>query len=371
MAKGQLKVGIVSAGMIANNGHIPAYRNLGDRVAVEAVCDIDLVAARETAERHGIRGWYGDVGKMLEAERPDLVSVCTPNATHRALVELALEAGCDVICEKPVALTYADARALYELAARKGRTLVACQTLRFNREYFAAKEYVESGMLGHITYGEVTRVRRRGMPRWGAFHKKAASGGGAFADIGVHFVDSALWILGSPKVLAVSGMRSSDIVRNERGVVYSLKESGAYAGVARQRTFDPADCDVEEFASGMIRLEGDLCLHFTIAWAANMPETNRMLILGDKMGIRMPEMELYGTLGRNQADSAPRLFELGAYDGRPFAGHCYLVQNVVGHILDGIPLVVRPEETLNVAAAIDLFYRSCEEGREIPFGSLR
>ena len=356
--------------MISNHGHIPAYQNLQDDVVLEAVCDLDEKEATETAKRHIIPGIFSDAEEMLRTVQPDIVSICTPNSTHPALVRLALESGAHVICEKPLALNYVTTKELFDLAQKKKRILVACQSSRYNREYFAAKEYVDSGALGSLFYAEINRIRRRGMPTWGAFHKKSASGGGAFADIGVHALDNLLWILGSPKVTAVRGHASSQTVRQEQGVIYDLSESGAIAGLFHTRPFSPEECDVEEFSSGTISTDADISINFKIAWAANLPNANSFSVLGSKMGITFPDMKMYSTLGKNQVDLAPRLFKFGAYDGKPFSGHYYLIENVVNCILEREELHIKPEELLNVAATIDLFYRSVELRREVGFSEL-
>ena len=56
------------------------------------------------------------------------------------------------------------------------------------------RDYIADGVLGNIYYAEIDRIRRRGVPSWGTFHRKAASGGGALADIGIHALDAMLWI---------------------------------------------------------------------------------------------------------------------------------------------------------------------------------
>jgi len=370
MTERKFKAAIISAGMIANFGHIPAYQSFQDAVTVEAVCDVNEKAASDTARRHNIKSSFTDAAEMLRVVQPDIVSVCTPNATHKSLVRQALEAGANVICEKPLALNYADTKEMFDRARRCNRLLVACQTSRFKREYVAAKEYVDAGLLGTLYYAEINRIRRRGIPTWGTFHKKSASGGGALADIGVHALDALLWMIGAPKVTAVSGCAASHIIRNERGVIYSLAESGAFSGVHNIRPFAPDECDVEEFASGMIRTDNGISINFKVAWAANLPNSAAFSILGNKMGITLPDMKLYSTLGKNQIDSAPRLFELGRFDDRQFPGHYYLVENVINVLLGREELLVKPEETLNVAAAIDLFYRSAAFGREAVFAEL-
>lgn len=365
MGTQKLKAAVISAGMIANSGHIPAYKAFSQDVSLEAVCDLNASAARDTALHHDIPRWYSDVAAMLEEVHPDLVSVCTPNSTHKGLVAQALKAGANVICEKPLTLHYADTVELYALAEKLGKQLVVCQTSRFQRAYFAARDYIADGVLGNIYYAEIDRIRRRGVPSWGTFHRKAASGGGALADIGIHALDAMLWMLGSPQVSAVSGFTSDRIIHSERGVIYDLKESGAFSGVHTARRFDPAECDVEEFASGSLRTDAGISLNFKVAWAANFSDRNNMMILGDKSGLTLPELKLYGTLGENQTDFSPRLFGLGEYDGRPFAGHYYLIRHVIGVLNGTESLMITPQQVINTAATLEMFYRSSELGREV------
>ena len=94
------KVAIVGNGMICNAAHIPAYKAMGGQVELAAVADIRVEAARETALRHGIPRHYTDAYQMLEEQKPDILSVCTPNAYHKEYTLAGLRAGCHVVCEK-------------------------------------------------------------------------------------------------------------------------------------------------------------------------------------------------------------------------------------------------------------------------------
>lgn len=179
MAKGKLTVALISGGMISNAAHIPAYRNLADKVEIVAVCDIHEPTARATAQRWEIPAWYTDAAQMLEREKPDLVSVCTSNAAHKEMSLLALNSGANVLCEKPLAFRLSDAKELFDAAAKNGKMLVTCQSSRFTPEYLDARELVEHGCIGDVYFAEISRIRRRGVPTWGNFHRKDINGGGA------------------------------------------------------------------------------------------------------------------------------------------------------------------------------------------------
>ena len=120
MAEKPLKVAIIGAGMIANAGHIPAWKSREQEVEVVGVYNRQEERARKTAARHQIPRAYGDWERMLAELEPDIVSVCTPNVSHKMFAIGALEAGAHVLCEKPVAASYADAVDMFAAAERTG-----------------------------------------------------------------------------------------------------------------------------------------------------------------------------------------------------------------------------------------------------------
>lgn len=372
MASSKIKVAIISGGMIANAAHIPAYRNMQEYVDIVAVCDIYQPAAQATAQRWSIPNFYTDAAEMLEKEKPDLVSVCTSNAAHKSMSLLALEHGCNVLCEKPLAVTYADAKELFDTAARMGKTLITCQSSRFTPENLDARDLAQKGYLGDVYFSEISRVRRRGVPTWGNFHKKDINGGGAFCDIGIHLLDAVVWIMGNPRMVSVSGATSSVLTRKGENLVTSLAEAGAPLGrFGAACSYTPDEFETEEFSAGTIRFENNAILNFKVAWAANLPNSSSISIVGDKAGLMLPEFKLLSTMDRYQVDIDPHRFsEERPYADKIFNGHWRLVENYVNYLLGRAKLIVRPEETLNVSAIVDAFYRSAELHREVRFEEL-
>lgn len=361
----KLRVGIIGAGMIAQSGHIPAYRRFPDSIEIVAICGPHAESVKAVAEKYSIGKWFLSAQEMLDSCDLDIVSICTPNARHVADAALALSCGVNVLCEKPLALTEKDAAGLFAMARARGLMLAACQTLRFNPEYMAAREAVLAGDLGKVHFGACTCVRRRGAPKRGAFLSTELNGGGAMADIGVHFLDAILWMMGNPRVVSVSGSSSNGILLREKEVRYDAKESGSYDSSVSLNPTVTEVCDVEDFASGVIRLEGDASVQFCIAWNANMPAMRSIRILGDYSGLELPKLSYYGSVTDPLEDRTPAVAPLTGYADMPFPGHCYLVQNVIDHLTCGAPLLIQPEETVNVTAALELFYRSCEARREV------
>ena len=343
--------------MIANSAHIPAYRRFPEDYKISAVCDINDQAAREIAEKHGIPAYYTDAEEMLEKESPDVVSVCVPNCFHKQYTLMALRAGANVLCEKPLATTYIDAKEMFDEAKRQGKVLMACQSMRFTPDRLAAKAYIDEHGINDFYYGELSRIRRRGIPYWGTFHIKKMSCGGAFIDIGVHMLDALVWLMGNPKVESVSG-RTMQNHKNELG---SLKASGALTGnVDRIRAFEPDEMDVEDFSVGNIKFKNGATVSFKVAWAANCREASDIRLIGNRVGIYLPERKVYWGENAEQEITAAKL----AYESS-FAGHIYLVDNLCKVLKGEAEPIVTPEETLNVTRMIELFYRSAELGREV------
>jgi predicted dehydrogenase len=363
MPREPFKVAIIGTGMIANAAHIPAWKNLKDDITIVAVADLDQDRAKLVAAKEGIAHAYGDWEKMLSAVKPDIVSVCTPNKYHKEQTIAALEAGAHVLCEKPVATCYADAVKMFDTAEAAGRVLFVCQSLRFYNHMIAAKEFVDERRLGQIYFAEVIGLRRRGIPTWGQFHMKKHSGGGPVYDLGVHLLDGLFWLLGNPKVKAVSAKTYTKLGNRDEALRTSLAESGAPSGVLTPRKYDYREFDVEDMAAGFIRLDGDVVVSFKTSWAANVAkETFNTMILGTGGGLTLEPFVLATNMGHYQADVTPNLPPNRPV---PFCGHWAVAEHLVKVIRRQEKPLVRRAEVLNVMKTLDAIYRSAKEGKEV------
>ncbi len=351
------KVCIIGSGMIAKSAHIPAYKEYPEDFSIVGIFDVNKEAAKEVAKEFGIENVYTDAETMLKEQKPDLVSVCAPNMFHKTYTLLALNYGANVLCEKPLAFTYADAKEMFDLASEKGKTLMACQSLRFLPERLAVYEQVKNGNVGDVYYAELSRIRRRGIPTWGKFHLKAFSGGGALVDIGVHGIDSAIWLMGNPEPQSVIA-NMSKVHANEHG---SAKSSGALKDNVTVNTFDPEQMDVESFSSGTVKFKNGAVLSFKVSWAANLKEENNIVLSGSNCGIDMENRKIYS----NAEDINDLAVIPNGFKDEPFYGHFCIVKNMLD-VLKGVDEpFIKPEETLNVTAILEAAYNSAEKGEEV------
>lgn len=149
-----MTVAILGCGYWGKN-HVRNFHQLG---ALSAVVD-PSPAGRETAERMGLGvPIYSDVAAVLKDPKIRGVVIATPAETHATIAQAAMTAGKDVLCEKPLALQYEDARRLNDLAERSGRILMVGHILEYHPAIIRLRELLTQGELGRIRYLYSTRL---------------------------------------------------------------------------------------------------------------------------------------------------------------------------------------------------------------------
>ena len=343
----KLRIGLIGAGGIANGAHIPGYQAVADEVEIVACADVNRATAEATAARHGIPGVYTAFEEMLAREHLDGVSVCTPNKFHAPAVLAALAAGCHVLCEKPPAITAAEARAMEAAAAAAGRILTFGFMFRFSPEVQAAKRQAEAGALGDIYTGRVTAVRRRGIPSWGVFTNRELQGGGPLIDIGVHMLDAALYVMGYPEPAAVTGVTHTHLGDQE-------------PGVAPWGPWDHRAYSVEDVCNALITFRSGAALLLETSFIANiepMEELN-VRLSGTRAGVRFFPFSVYreehGTLVNAQSAWLP-----GGNN------HHREVAHFVRCMRGTAEPISTPAEAVRIQRIIEAIYASAAAGRSV------
>ena len=286
----KVRVGIIGTGWIAES-HVEQYKKFPD-VEIAAMADLIPGKAEKFCKRYGIDPatvhFYPDHASMLKNEQLDAVSICTYNATHAECTIAALEAGVNVLLEKPFTVTLDEAVAVMKAEKASGKILSIGFQPRMDPNMQQIKKIVESGALGEIYYIQTGGGRRRGIP-CSTFIEKKTAGIGALGDIGCYSLDMVLNAIGYPKPLTVTGYTSNFFGTNP---LYSRPDQDHTAEE------NAARFNVDDFAAAFIRLEGGVILDFRISWAMHLDTPGDTVILGKKGALRIPSTECWnGTVG--------------------------------------------------------------------------
>lgn len=192
-----MRLGILSFAHVHADGYLHTLRALPG-VEVIGFSDEDAARGQHFADLYQAR-WF-PTHEALLAERPDGVVISSENARHRALTELAAAAGAHVLCEKPLATTLEDARAMVEVCQRAGVQLMTAFPMRFSAPVIEVKRVLETGVLGHVygcnttNQGQLPRLHSAYPRDW--FVDKRLAGGGCATDHTVHVADLLRWYFG-------------------------------------------------------------------------------------------------------------------------------------------------------------------------------
>ena len=349
MAARKLRYGFIGAGGIAG-AHL---RDLVRREDVElvAMADISEAAMLRHKEQFGIPTMYAEWPAMLAAENLDAVSVCTPNKLHEQPVIDALNAGCHVLCEKPLAHSAEAGERMVAAAEANGRKLV----IGFQYRYHARTQYLrqafDAGQFGKVLYARIRAIRRRGIPNWGVFGRKELQGGGPLIDIGVHVLEMAHYAMGSPRPLSAAADMFTYI-----GDQPSNRVESAWKG------WDHETYTVEDLAVGRIRFANGAVAHVEAAFACHGEDAWNFDLMGDAGGASWDPPRIYTDEHSHMVDKTPGWLSRESMFTRK-------MNNFVDHCLYDKPTLAPGTDGLAVQRMLDALYRSAEDGgREVEIG---
>lgn len=181
----QLVVGLIGAGGISRV-HAPAWKKLGAHVLVHSVAGAHELAADFDLE---VVDTFDEV-----LRRASIIDIVTPTPSHEGIALAAIAAGKNIVCEKPLTLTAASSRTVFEAAAAAGVQIFPAHVVRYTAPYAAAHRAVTSGRLGRVA---VARFFREGSsPAIGTWFQDVALSGGVIMDLMLHDLDQARWTCG-------------------------------------------------------------------------------------------------------------------------------------------------------------------------------
>jgi predicted dehydrogenase len=320
---------------------------------VEVIAGVDARAERLKVmeNKYGIKQLYPDWKKMLKEVKPDAVSICTPNGEHAPASIDASNAGCHVITEKPMAMNPQECEKMIEAAKKAKKKLVCGFQFRFHPATQFITRARDEGQFGNIMFMKCQALRRRGIPNWGVFGRKELQGGGPMIDIGVHVIEMAHYVMGSPRPVLASG-NTWTYMGNKPSNVVSMWPN-----------WDHKTYNVEDLAIGQIRFDNGAIMQIEASFAAHIEkDTWNFVLVGDKGGAQWDPPTIYSDRAGTMINSTPAFLSKDTDFTSLFR---YKLRNFVDGVLHNKTLEAPGESGLAVQKILDGIYRSAEAGREV------
>lgn len=332
----KLKIALVGCGNVGQVIHLPILHKMSD-VEVAAIVDPDDRKARAVAQRFGVRSVFKSIDELLSSplgSEVRAVDVCTSTDMHKPVAIAALEAGKDVLVEKPIARTAKEAREIVDVAEEYDRKLMVGMNNRFRPDVMVLKSFIESGELGKIFYIKSGWLKQQSsVSPW--HQQKERAGGGVFLDLGIVMLDMALWLLNYPDVQSVSGT-----------------------------TYHQYTKKVEDSAAVFMRLANNVTLTIEVSWTFHREGdffyTN---VFGNNGSAFINPLRVFKSVAGNLVNLTP------AKNETQVALFKKSYDNELRHFVNAakglVPLVSTGKEAVRRMDVVEAFYRSAEKGKEI------
>ncbi len=356
-----IKIGVIGCGGIANNKHMPAYK-ANKEAKMVAFCDIVVERAQKAKAEYGDEEAkvYTDYKELLKDESIDAVLVLTHNSEHCHITVDALNAGKHVLCEKPMAMNYEEAKKMIEARDKSGKVLTIGYQNRFCADNLYLKKLADKDAFGEIYYAEAIAIRRRAVPTWGVFIDEVKQGGGPLIDIGTHALDLTLFVMNNYEPAYCVGKTFHKLNKStQTGNIWGDWDTEAFTA--------------EDSAFGFVVMKNGAVVYLKSSWALNYaePREAKTRVCGVKAGAdTLDGLKINHILEGKQAITIPDLkagkvdFYAGDGAGTPpqMEANCF-IKKIKG---EG-ELYVTAEQAACVTRILEGIYESEKTGKPYYF----
>ena len=344
-----VRVGLIGFGLAGQAFHAPVIRGVK---GMELACVLERHGS-ESKKRYPEVRVARTLEEMLSDETIQLCVVATPNDSHFSYAKACLEAGRDVVVDKPLTPTYAEAEQLVKLAAARGRLLSVYQDRRWDGAFLTVKKLVSSGALGTVAEYEARFDRFRLETKASAWREQGTfPASGVLWDLGPHLIDGALVLFGEPETIYASAIRQREAAQIDDAFDVIMEYPRVRATLrARIIAYAPGPHLLLHGTAGSFIKYG-MDPQEEILRSANCPDG---LDWGADWGLEPKER--WGTLSLVEGETRKVETERGDYRG--------FYTNVRDAIEKKAALDVTPEQALRTMRALLLAHKSSREGRTV------
>lgn len=229
----KIKIGIVGCGRISTC-HFTAIKNNSDTMEIKAICDTNPTNLQKAYEKTGVNQ-YTNIDEMIQFEKLDCISICTPNGLHYENAKKVLKAGINVIVEKPLTLSYTEGQYLINLATKKNKHVFLIHQNRFNPTIQCVKQAIDENAFGKIYMmtSNIFWYRDDEYYKNPAWHGSKKIDGGAFITQASHYTDIINWFANSKlkSIYAIGKTRKRQIETEDCGATIIEWQNNIIANV--------------------------------------------------------------------------------------------------------------------------------------------
>ena len=339
-------VAVIGAGAIGLD-HIRSFQKHPDAQVV-ALAEVSPERGKEAADEFKIPTLVTDYKTLLARDDIDVVSIALPNYLHAPVGLESLQAGKNVMIDKPIATRAQDAAQLLEESKKQGTLLMVGQNNRMTETVQTAKQMINDGKLGEVYHAKTAMLRRSGIPRIGSwFTQTQFAGGGSTYDIGVHALDRALYLMGEFEAHSVSGKTYAE-----------FGPRGLGDGNWGKGEIDPnKPFDVDDLSIALIKLKSGRTVLLEASWAGHLDNYDGTQILGTEGGLKFPPLQFY--------HDTPDGYKIEDVEMLPPLVNTNRMVHFIDVLQGKAEAFVKPEESLALQKILDAIYESSRTGREV------
>lgn len=343
-----MKYALIGCGRISPNHVVAAIKN---KLDIVAFCDINVENANDKIVKFDLQDKqihvYTDYHEMLEKEKPDLVAIATESGKHAQIALDCLDYQCNLIIEKPIALSLRDADAIIEKGRKVGVKVCACHQNRFNKSILEIRKAIDKGRFGKLLYGT---AHIRWTRDWNYYSRAKWRGtwkqdGGALMNQCIHDIDLLRWMMGD-EIDSVYGMTDrllhDYIEAEDLGIALIKFKNGSYGIIEGTTNVYPKNLEETLYVfgeKGTVKAGGE---------AVNIIEEWRFSDYLDEAEV----------IKRECSEQPPNVYGFG---------HTKLYKNVIGAIEGKNELLVDAEAGKRALELVLAIYQSAHTGLPVKF----
>ena len=329
----KVKIGVIGLGGVAQLVHLPNLAKISG-ADLTAVAEVNKNRLLTISDKFHVKEKYISYKEMLEKSNIDAVIIATPTSTHTEIAIDCLNAGKDVLVEKPLARTYAEAKKIVDAAKKNKKKIMVGMNLRYRPDTMLLRSFINTKEIGEPFYVKCGWIRKQSSSeKW--FTKKEQSGGGVIFDLGIHLLDLALWLLDYPEITSVS---SQNFYHNTKSV--------------------------EDTSISCIKCDNSAVINMEVSWSLPVEKDHFFLdVYGTKGSFSSNPFRLYKKVENDYINLTPTQVD----NPTVLLKKSYLneLKSFIGAINGLNPVFSPGEEAMQRMKIIEAMYESAEKKHEI------